>query len=285
MVSHLPDKTFWDFGFHAEFCENNFWKHPNTSNHFHNVYEIYYLIENEVIYFIEEKAYLVKPGMVVVIPPNSKHATLPVNNNIRKRYLIYLPEYFVEEFLKDDADLLNRISSKPFILDNNDKIIEHFFKKIIEEFKKPNGSIALQKALIGELLVTLNVYYTDKKESELSSETNNKESGTIGLITKYINEHYSEKITLETLSNEFFLHPSYISRIFKLKLDISFSAFLRNIRINKVMDYLKDTEYTITEIAQNTGFDSPTSLCRVFKKNVGMSPLRYRILYKNINIK
>ena len=285
MVSHLPDKTLWDFGFHAEFCENNFWKHPITSNHFHNVYEIYYLIENEVIYFIGEKAYLVKPGMVVVIPPNSKHATFPVNNDKRKRYLIYLPEYFVEEFLKDDADLLNKISSKPFTVDNNKKMIEQFFKKIIDEFKKPNGSIALQKALIGELLVTLNGYYADEKKSEFSSEINDIASGTISLITRYINDNFSKKITLETLSNEFFLHPSYISRIFKKKLNISFSAFLRNIRINKVMDYLKNTEYTITEIAQNTGFDSPTSLCRVFKKNVGMSPLRYRILYKNIDIK
>ena len=285
MVSHLPDKTLWDFGFHAEFCENNFWKHPITSNHFHNVYEIYYLIENEVIYFIGEKAYLVKPGMVVVIPPNSKHATFPVNNDKRKRYLIYLPEYFVEEFLKDDADLLNKISSKPFTVDNNKKMIEQFFKKIIDEFKKPNGSIALQKALIGELLVTLNGYYADEKKSEFSSEINDIASGTISLITRYINDNFSKKITLGTLSNEFFLHPSYISRIFKKKLNISFSAFLRNIRINKVMDYLKNTEYTITEIAQNTGFDSPTSLCRVFKKNVGMSPLRYRILYKNIDIK
>jgi len=284
MVSPLPDKTLWDFGFHAEFCENNFWKHTITHNHFHNVYELYYLVENEVIYFVEEKAYLVKPGMMVVIPPNRKHATFPVNNDIRKRYLIYLPEYFVEELLKDDADLLNRISSKPFIVDNNDKMIEHFFKKIIEEFKKPNGSIAIQKALIGELFVTLNGYYGDEKKSEFSSETNEIASGTINLITKYINDHYSERITLETLSNKFFLNPSYISRIFKLKLNISFSAFLRNIRINKVIDYLKDTDYTITEIAQKTGFDSSSSLCRVFKKNVGMSPLRYRILYNNIDL-
>ena len=138
--------------------------------------------------------------------------------------------------------------------------------------------------MIGELLVTLNGYYGDEKKSEFSSETNKIASGTISLITRYINDNFSKKITLETLSNEFFLHPSYISRIFKKKLNISFSAFLRNIRINKVMDYLKDTDYTITEIAQNTGFDSLTSLCRVFKKNVGMSPLRYRILYKNTNL-
>lgn len=284
MVCHLPDKTLWDFGFHTEFCENDLWKYPITRIHFHNVYEIYYLIENEVIYFIGEKVYLVKPGMVVVIPPNSKHATFPVNNGIRKRYLIYLPEYFVEEFLKDDPDLFNRISSKPFSVDNNEKMIEQFFKKIIDEFKKPNGSIAIQKALIGELLATLNGYYGDEKKSEFSSETNDIASGTINLITKYINDHYSERITLETLSNKFFLNPSYISRIFKLKLNISFSALLRNIRINKVIDYLKDTDYTITEIAQKTGFDSPTSLCRVFKKNVGMSPLRYRILYENTDL-
>lgn len=284
MVSHLPDKTLWDFGFHAEFCENNFWNHTITHNHFHNLYELYYLVENEVIYFVEDKVYLVKPGMVVVIPPNRKHATFPVNNDISKRYLIYLPEYFVEEFLKDGAVLLNRISSKPIIVDNDDKMVEHFFKKIIEEFKKPNGSIAIQKALIGELLVTLNGYYGDEKKSEFSSETNKIASGTISLITRYINDNFSKKITLETLSNEFFLNPSYISRIFKKKLNISFSAFLRNIRINKVMDYLKDTDYTITEIAQKTGFDSLTSLCRVFKKNVGMSPLRYRILYKNTNL-
>ena len=101
-MSHLYNDTLWDYGFHAEFSENDLWKHSITRNHFHNVYELYYLVENEVIYFIEEKAYLVKPGMVVVIPPNCKHSTFPVNNDIRKRYLIYLPEYFVEDFLKEE---------------------------------------------------------------------------------------------------------------------------------------------------------------------------------------
>lgn len=275
----LFDGPFWDYGFHVEYSENSFWKQPKARSHFHKVYEIYYLVENEVIYFIDEKAYLVKPGMVIVVPPNHNHLMFPVNENSRKRYLIYLPEEFAQDSLQNVPDLLRKFSNKAFSVGPNEKYIEQLFNELLNEYK--NGNTLLQKSLLDEILVALNNVFDNGSQSFSEMGTQDNLSEPMSSIVKYISEHYSENITLGTLSEKFYLHPAYISRLFKQKLNISFSCFLRNIRISKVMFLLKESDYSINQIAQKTGFDSSTTLCRFFKRNVGLSPLQYRKYYKN----
>ena len=279
-MSHLYNDTLWDYGFHAEFCDNNFWREPKAHSHFHRVYEIYYFVENEVIYFIDEKPYPIKPGTVVVVPPDVTHSTFLVNEYDRKRYLIYLSENFIEDLLKDDRDLLKKLSAKPFSVSPNEKQVEKLFENLLNEYQKKDTNIAMQKMKLFEILVALGRNLDNVNENESILELSDVKSETINLIVKYINDHYSEKITLEMLSKKFFLNPSYISRIFKRKLNITFSLFLKNVRINKVLEFLKVSDYSITEIARRTGFDSSTSLCRMFKQSIGMSPLKYRNMYK-----
>lgn len=283
-MTYLADSTLWDFVFHAEYCENNKWMHPPVRNHFHNVYEIYYLIENEVMYFIDDNAHLVKEGTVVVIPPNSVHSTCPVNNNARKRFLIYVPEEFIDEFLVLHPDLMKKLIDKPFLIKESErKAFEELFKSLIKEFENDKSNIVMQKSLLVKILVTLDsLLNTDYQHGEVF-ELQDELSGTIGEIANYINSHFCENITLETLSKRFFLHPTYLSRAFKQRFNISFSDYLKNIRINRVMILLKDSDTSITEIAKQTGFESTTSLCRAFKRIIGIPPLQYRKMYKRID--
>ena len=100
--------------------------------------------------------------------------------------------------------------------------------------------------------------------------------GTIREIRLYIRSHYNENITLNGLAERFFLHPNYLSRLFKEKTGENFIEYLTEVRIEKVKELLKSSDLKIVEICAMTGYDNPRYFSKVFKSATGMTPREYR---------
>lgn len=277
----MPPSTLWDFEFHVEYSENDLWKHPTAHQHFHRVYEIYYLLKNEVNYFINNENLHIKEGTVVIVPPNAIHSTRCINEHSRKRFLIYIPETFIKEFLCDEPELLSRLEVTPFIIKpSNRQHVEKMFFNLLNEFQSKDTSIVMQKSLLGELLVTLYRLSKEGKTSTIKSSDIGKNTEQILTIANYVSSNYNQNISLETLSRDFFLHPAYISRAFKKQLNINFSDYLKTVRVKEAALLLKNSELDITSIAKRTGFESATTFTRTFKSSIGITPLQYRKIYK-----
>lgn len=92
----------------------------------------------------------------------------------------------------------------------------------------------------------------------------------------YITDNYMNKITLESISSEFGLHPQYFSAFFKKHFHMPFTNYLILYRVNQSLFYLKNTQHSILEIAECCGFHSHKSYCSAFKKYYGMLPSQYR---------
>lgn len=97
---------------------------------------------------------------------------------------------------------------------------------------------------------------------------------------KYILDNYQEEIRLETVAKAVHLSPSYFSALFKKTTGCSFAKYLTRTRITKAKELLENTEFSITEIALQVGFNEPAYFTAVFRRNVGMTPLLYRKLKK-----
>lgn len=276
----MSEMALWDFSFHVEYSDNDIWKHPIANAHFHKVYEIYYLLENEIAYFIDDKTYHIKEGTVVIVPPFHIHSTRCLNEKTRKRILIYIPEKFIEDYLKDEPDLLKRLGNIPLPLKPaRRKAFETLLFKLLTEYQTKSPSPVLQKALLGEFLVSLWRYMNESKKEEDTANTVHKSSEQMQRITNYVTSHYYQDLSLESLSKMFFLHPTYISRAFKKQLNISFVDYLKSVRIREAMLLLQSSEFSIVEIATKVGFVSSTSFCRAFKAVMGTTPLQYRKSY------
>ena len=140
--------------------------------------------------------------------------------------------------------------------------------------------------LIKSYLAQLIIYIHEISKKSDSTEHYNSSNKTIQQLLEiidYINEHYSEKITLETISKNFHLNPSYISRTLKNKLNISFAKYLKEVRIKEACNLLTSTEKNLSEIVEAVGFYSVSDFCRVFKSVKNLSPLQYRAKYKKDN--
>ncbi len=92
----------------------------------------------------------------------------------------------------------------------------------------------------------------------------------------YIEKHYHEHITLQSVARLVFLSESYVSRVFHSETGQSFKEYLNNVRVEHSKELLLDERIRIADIAAEVGFEDQSYFTKVFKKYVGVTPNRYR---------
>lgn len=110
----------------------------------------------------------------------------------------------------------------------------------------------------------------------LSEEKKNKKIETIISI---IEKECGQDINLNIIANRINLNPSYVSRLFKEHMNLSFIDYLTDVRMNKAMNLLKNTNLKINEIASEVGYFNSNYFIRIFKKKTGRTPGKYRNLF------
>ncbi|TDO83126.1 hypothetical protein EV143_102390 [Flavobacterium chryseum] len=82
---------------------------------------------------------------------------------------------------------------------------------------------------------------------------------------------------LKKISSDLELNPSYLSREFsKYFEDLNFGEYVRKLRIEKAINLIQNSTYTLTEIAYMTGFSDQSHFTRIFKLHTGKNPSSYR---------
>lgn len=95
-------------------------------------------------------------------------------------------------------------------------------------------------------------------------------------ITRYLQEHLAEEISLTVLAERFHLSAQYISQLFKSEIGVNFLAYLTNIRMEKAKKLLLSSSLSIAEISEQAGYGDYRVFTKVFKKSEGVTPSQYR---------
>lgn len=95
-------------------------------------------------------------------------------------------------------------------------------------------------------------------------------------IKDYLQEHYPEAITLDTLAESFNLSKYHMQRIFRKHIGLSPAEYLQKIRITKAKELLRSTDMSVNLVAYHVGIESTSHFITVFKKQEGITPLKYR---------
>ena len=109
-----------------------------------------------------------------------------------------------------------------------------------------------------------------------AEEPTAQEERTITGITRYLQEHLSEDVSLSVLAEEFHLNPQYISQLFKNEIGVGFLAYLTGIRMEKAKMLLLSTSLSIAEVSERAGYGDYRVFTKVFKKTEGITPSQYR---------
>ena len=115
-----------------------------------------------------------------------------------------------------------------------------------------------------------------EKRVSAAAEPEKQEERAITGITRYLQEHLAEEISLCVLADNFHLNPQYISQLFKSEIGVNFLAYLTNIRMEKAKKLLLATSLSIAEVAEQSGYGDYRVFTKVFKKSEGVTPSQYR---------
>ena len=95
-------------------------------------------------------------------------------------------------------------------------------------------------------------------------------------VMDYIAEHYCEKIYIEKLSEMIGVSADYFTKMFKDSIGKTPIEYINGLRVNRAMQLLCDTDISMAEIAESTGFCNPNYFHKIFKQYMETSPLVFR---------
>ncbi len=115
--------------------------------------------------------------------------------------------------------------------------------------------------------------------SELPGQPEPEDGGIVDKVLDYIHQNYNKDISLKELAeNVFYMNHSYLSHLIREKTSKNYSSYLKEIRISHAKDLLGDPGLSITEVANLSGYNDASQFIQVFKKEMGMTPKKYREL-------
>ena len=108
------------------------------------------------------------------------------------------------------------------------------------------------------------------------AHTNAPKKMDISSVKSFLDEHYKEKLSLESVASHFFIDKHYLSRLFKEQYGVTLVTYLQQVRITHAKRMLRFTDKSIEEIGLECGIGELNYFSRVFKKLEGVSPSEFR---------
>ena len=252
--------------------------HHMPDSHFHSTYELFYLMSGQREFFIKDRTVTVNEGDIVIIAPNILHRTTNAERPKHERFIMNMHEQL---FSPDGShkEALRPMLERDYLIVNGslrDRLaIESLSRAIIQEMQeRRSGYELLVKSLAVQLLVMCCRHYEQNAAEPPASPSPMHER--ISEIVRYINEHYSEELSLHLLADRFYVSPYYLSRFFKEVTGFAFVEYVNSVRIKEAKKLLESSSMKVNLIARKVGFGSVTHFGRVFKAVTGNAPLHYR---------
>lgn len=236
-----------------------------ASVHCHDAYEIYILERGERTYIIDGTFIELSKRDVALIKPYELHST---DGGIYSRYLLYFKDSYLDRFFTEEAKkkVLSFFSRKKLSLSSEDY---EKLKELIMQLKNDNGDFLV----FCEIIKLFSDCCAGEENIEVSAR--NK---LISRVVEYLSNHFLEIKNLDSLADRFFITKHYLCRLVKKETGVSVVTYINTHKLQLACEKLQFTRKSIEEIATECGFNSSMYFCKIFRKNMGMSPGEYRKL-------
>lgn len=246
-----------------EQCESSHSFGPAVRDHF----LIHYILEGEGSFHVDGKTYNLKKHEGFLICPDV--VTYYEADKANPWTYTWVGFYGIkaEAYLK----AANLTRENPIFSHSKENSIEQYFKQMQECNNLAQANeIKLQGLLyllLGELIESCG--------KSLNRERNSKEI-YIKKSIEYIEKNYSRNISINDMSKFIGLNRSYLSFLFKSNLNLSPQEFLIKYRMNKAVELMVNPSLSISDISHSVGYEDPLTFSKVFKKENGLSPRKYK---------
>ncbi len=230
-----------------------------------NLYSNIFLVEKNNIKDVFQKNN--QREMYKLISSNIAMGNVEETMKLVDEFVDNIENFSTEEIRRAIYDMITALILS---FDNNNfkidrKFDEYFTLKKITDFSCKN---------IQELRLWLKDIFT-KLTKECETDKNDYTRIIIQKAIDYINEHYSEPITLDIVADHVYLNSVYFSRVFKQYTGERFTDYVIKVRMEAAIELLKKKKYKVYEISEKVGIGSVKYFFRLFKKHTGYAPKEY----------
>ncbi|MBE5908459.1 MAG: helix-turn-helix domain-containing protein [Lachnospiraceae bacterium] len=248
--------------------------------HWHPEIELTYVVSGEMLYSINDKTYHLKAGDVLF----GNQSTLHEGHQWEESDCEYIAVTFLPKLIygfegsliqeKYVTPITERSGVASLHLDGSEdwhQAATKLLKTVIASYETGKEMFTVQ-----QLLFFWQILYEHFPIEEKKVAGHSKHYDQIRDMISYIENHYTEQITLDDVAVAAHLSRSECSRVFKKVMGTSLFSFIQNYRIEKSCALLTETDAPISEIAESCGFSDGNYYTKVFQKVMGCSPSTYR---------
>ena len=269
-----------EIGFHSFL-----YKHRLTPS-YHDHFEITYIFKGEGTFYIENKRYEANEGDIFVIG-NTEFHRLEAHHarELKTIALYFLPEFvysvgqnsfdfeYLRPFFDHSFEFTNKISKSDF----NSYGVLDLMKKIYEEKLEKRDFFQLAvKNYLTEILLLIIRHYRKFSSDLIEYNKRSRNLERLKKVFSFLQNHYQESISLESVAQIACMSPSYFCKFFKKVTGSTLTDYIFRLRIDKAKELLLSGDLNITKIAYETGFESHSYFDRIFRRFTRLSPHDYR---------
>lgn len=235
--------------------------------HWHEHTEILLFTKGGCSFFCDGKTFDVCENDVVVINSTQVHS-FAAKDGVAEHYCMHVTPAFFADVEYENVHIQNLIRGDEYVIERLKKIRNR-------KYVNKKGNDMMIKSHAYALFAHLLKHYS-YKENEEDTKKNTDNLKRMELVFAYIDAHYSEDISTETLANLMYVSVSYFCRFFKKVTGTTSAAYISELRIKKSFLLLENTDLSMAEISEKVGFDDPNYFSRVFRNVTGITPSEYR---------
>lgn len=240
----------------------------HSTEHIHHFTELFYVLHGNGYFLVENEKFPVAENDLVIVNPNVSHTEMGGNEDPLEYIVLGISGLVFKDEIMDTA---YNYSMHNFHNCKDDFLF--YLKMLVKEVdEKEEGFETICHNLLESLVLNL-IRRTHNKIAIAPSKKVTKECR---FVEQYIDEHFTENITLQKLSELTFLNKYYLVHSFKEYNGTSPINYLINKRISEAKHLLETTNHSVAKIASAVGFSSQSYFSQVFKRETNMTPNEWR---------
>lgn len=246
-------------------------------SHIHPVFELFYAWKGDLKLRLDDEEIFLNTGDIAILSPGLAHQVLN-STSTERTYFILLFDFKPNPNLRsanineerEITTILNCILREKYVHFNANCDSGLHVEKISHEMQQKSIGWSTYVNVISYcfLLDALRYFKMEQSPSDNAGDQFNLAIEA----TKYIHEHYTENISVDTLAKYLNISPRHVNRVFYHMFGTTFGKTLRTLRLAYAKSLLAKEKISLEELAVRVGYSSAQSLHKAFKQSEGMTP-------------
>lgn len=234
----------------------------------HGCTELFYVLSGRGQFQVQSEIFPVQEGDLVLVEPNTEHTETSLDTAPLEYIVVGIDGIALPRWEQPYRHLCSSRDSQDILTQ---------LRCILRETgqQAPGYELVCQSYLnILLVLIARQIGFTDRGAAPKSTSRDS------AAARRYIDLHYRENITLDTVAQAVHISKYHLSHVFRREYGISPIQYMLELRLQECRELLRTTDYPVSLISRMAGFSSPSYFSQRFAKAEGMTPAQYRKMHR-----